>query len=88
LCGTIVLLYFDQRRAAAEVSAVFFVANVAFTGVTLLVGPQLYGLGYPLAALLACAWAYRRLEQVMDDLEYVTFASQPMAPEGLPAQGR
>lgn len=33
------------------------------------------------AALLGCAWAYHRLEQALEDLEYLTFAAQPMAPE-------
>ena len=31
------------------------------------------------AALLACAWAYLRLEQTLHDLEFITFAPQPMA---------
>ncbi|MEX2222764.1 MAG: exopolysaccharide Pel transporter PelG [Candidatus Rokuibacteriota bacterium] len=81
LFAGIVLLYFDRRRAAAEVAGVFFLANGLFTAATLLLGPQAYGLGYPLAALLGCAWAYRRLEQTLDDLEYLTFAAQPLAPE-------
>ena len=34
-----------------------------------------------LAALLGCAWAYRRLEETLADLEYLTFAAQPMVPE-------
>lgn len=66
LFGGIVLLYFDRRRAAA---------------LTVLVGPRAYGLGYPLAALLGCAWAYPRLEETLADLEYLTFAAQPMVPE-------
>jgi uncharacterized membrane protein len=81
LFGSIVLLYFDRRRAAAEVAAIFFVANGALTLATVAVGPRAYGLGYPLAALLACAWAYYRLEQTLEDLEYLTFAAQPMAAE-------
>ncbi len=81
LFGSIVLLYFDRRRAAAEVAAIFFVANGALTLATVAVGPRAYGLGYPLAALLACAWAYHRLEQTLEDLEYLTFAAQPMAAE-------
>lgn len=81
LFGGIVLLYFDRRRAAAEVAGVFLLANATFTVITLALGPRAYGLGYPLAALLGCAWAYRRLEQTLDDLEYLTFAAQPMAPE-------
>ena len=81
LFGGIVLLYFDRRRAAAEVAGVFLAGNLVFTVITLVVGPRSYGLGYPLAALLGCAWAYHRLEQTLDDLEYLTFAAQPMAPE-------
>jgi polysaccharide biosynthesis protein PelG len=83
LFGGIVLLYFDRRRAAAEVAGVFFLANGLFTAATLLLGPRAYGLGYPLAALLACAWAYRRLEETLEDLEYLTFAAQPLAPEAV-----
>jgi uncharacterized membrane protein len=79
LFGTIVLLYFDRRRAALEVSACFLVGNVLLTAASLAVGPRAWGLGYALATLLACAWAYRRLEQTLDDLEYLTYASQPMA---------
>ncbi|MGH7368981.1 MAG: exopolysaccharide Pel transporter PelG [Candidatus Rokuibacteriota bacterium] len=86
LFGGIVLLYFDRRRAAAEVAGVFFLANGIFTAATLLVGPRAYGLGYPLAALLGSAWAYRRLEQTLDDLEYLTFAAQPLAPEAAAAE--
>ena len=74
-------LYFDRRRAAADVAGVFLAGNLVLTVITLLVGPRSYGLGYPLAALLGCAWAYHRLEQTLDDLEYLTFAAQPMAPE-------
>jgi len=81
LFGGIVLLYFDRRRAAAEVAAIFLVANAVVTLATLLLGPRTYGLGYPIAALLATAWAYHRLEQTLEDLEYLTFAAQPMAPE-------
>src|SRR6266850_1687296 len=59
LFGGIVLLYFDRRRAAAEVAAVFLAANLLLTIATLVVGPRAYGLGYPLAALLGRARAVR-----------------------------
>jgi uncharacterized membrane protein len=71
-------LYFDRRRAAAEVAGVFLAANLLLTVITLLVGPRSYGLG--------CAWAYHRLEQTLDDLVYLTFAAQPMAPEASAAE--
>lgn len=80
LFGTIILLYFDHRRAAVEVSAVFFAGNLVLTVASLLLGPRFYGQGYLLAALAACAWTYVRVGQTFDDLEYLTFASQPMAP--------
>jgi uncharacterized membrane protein len=86
LFGGITLLYFDRRRAAAEVAGVFFVGNLVLTQATLVLGARAYGLGYPLAALLACGWAYHRLEQAIEDLEYLTFASQPMVPEAEPAE--
>ena len=85
LFGTIILLYFDRRRDAAEVSAIFLVANLTLTAATLWAGPRFYGQGYPMAALLAAAWAYHRLEQTLRDLEYLTFASQPMVPDDQPA---
>ena len=82
LFASIVLLYFDRRRAAVEVAGVFFAGNALLTLGTILLGPAYSGFGYALAALAACAWGYRRIEQTFDDLEYLTFASQPMAPAG------
>ena len=48
---------------------------------TLYVGPRVYGAGYAVAALLAVIWAQRRLAQTIQDLEYLTFAKQPLVPE-------
>jgi uncharacterized membrane protein len=78
---TIVLFYFDRRRLGLEVAAVFLVSNAGLTLATLALGPRAYGFGYALAALITCAWAYYRLEQTFDDLEYLTFAAQPLAPK-------
>lgn len=78
---TIVLFYFDRRRAAVEVAAVFLAGNAACTLATVAIGPPVYGFGYAVAALVACGWAYHRLEQTFADLEYLTFASQPMSPD-------
>jgi uncharacterized membrane protein len=69
-----------RRRLTAK-APLFLAANAAFTVVTVLLGPRSYGLGYPLAARFRCAWADHRLEQTLDDLEYLTFAAQSMAPE-------
>jgi uncharacterized membrane protein len=77
----ILLFYFDRRRAAVEVAAVFFLGNAGLTLLTIFVGDVAYGQGYALAALLAAGWAYYRLEGTLEDLEYLTFASQPMRSE-------
>jgi len=65
---------------SVEIAGVFLVANLVFTVITRLLGPRADGLGYPLAALLGCAWVRHRLE-TLDDLECLTLAVQPMAPE-------
>jgi len=66
---------------SVEIACVFLVANLVFTVITWPLSPRAYGLGDPLAALLGCGWAYHRLELLLDDLEYLTLAAQPMAPE-------
>jgi uncharacterized membrane protein len=55
-------------------------ANLTLTLASLFLGPRFYGQGYALSALLACGWAYLRLEQTLRDLEFLTFASKPLAP--------
>jgi uncharacterized membrane protein len=84
LFGSIVLLYFDRRAAAAEIAGVFLLANLLLTVASLWAGPRFYGQGYPLAALCGTSWAYYRLEQTLRDLEFLTFASQPMASDDQP----
>ena len=74
----IILFYFDRRRAAVEVAAVFLLGNAGLTLLTIAIGDVAYGQGYAVAALLAAGWAYYRLEGTLDDLEYLTFTSQPM----------
>jgi uncharacterized membrane protein len=81
LFETIILLYFDRRRIGLEVSIVFLVTNAALTLATLAIGPRVYGFGYALAALITCGWAYWRLEQTFEDLEFITFAAQPITPK-------
>jgi len=81
LFGGIVLLYFDRRRGGRRGRGGLPGRQPGPHRDHPAGGPRSYGLGYPLAALLGCAWAYHRLEQTLDDLEYLTFGAQPMAPE-------
>jgi polysaccharide biosynthesis protein PelG len=78
--GIIVLLYFDRRRMALEVSAVFFATNAGVTVVSLALGPAWYGLGFAIAALVSSLLAQRHLAHAMNELEYATFSRQPVVP--------
>jgi len=81
LFETIILLYFDRRKLGVEMAAVFLVANGSLAVASLWLGPRFYGFGYAIAALITVCWGYRRLEQTFRDLEYLTFASQPLSPK-------
>jgi polysaccharide biosynthesis protein PelG len=76
--GIVLLLYFDRRRMALEVSAVFVATNAVGTMASLALGPAWYGIGFAIAALASSLVAQHHLARAMDDLEYVTFASQPL----------
>jgi uncharacterized membrane protein len=79
--GIVLLLYFDRQRAVLEVTAANFLVNTLVTTVAVVAGPRFYGLGLAAGALVACLIATRRMEQTLDQLEYLTFASQPLAPD-------
>jgi uncharacterized membrane protein len=76
--GIVLLLYFDRRRMALEVSAVFFATNAGATILSIALGPAWYGLGFAIAALASSLLAQHHLTRAMDELEYITFATQPM----------
>ncbi|HEV8614130.1 MAG TPA: exopolysaccharide Pel transporter PelG [Methylomirabilota bacterium] len=80
LFGVVLLLYFDRRRQALLAIAAFGAINAAGTAITLVLGPAWYGLGFAGAALASCLLTQRFLAQTLDDLEYLTFAAQPLAP--------
>jgi uncharacterized membrane protein len=70
------LLYFDQRRQAAVVAAVFVLCNLAFTYLSFWLGPDWYGCGYLGAALLGLLLAQVLLWRHLDSLEYRTFTRE------------
>ena len=77
--AVIVLFYFDQRRQVLITSAVFLATNFGFSLATTRMGLQYYGYGYCYSCLVSLILCFILLQKALDDLEYLTFAQQPMA---------
>lgn len=71
----VVIAYFDLRRVLLAVAVVFFVLNAALTLATLWLGPEYYGYGYFLGALLTLVFAYLAVAQRLARLPYLTFVA-------------
>ncbi len=74
----LVILYFDLRRVAVWVGAVFLGCNALFTAVTIPLGQPYFGYGYLFSALAALMTGYYLLDFNLKRLEFLTFASQPI----------
>jgi uncharacterized membrane protein len=80
LCiNVIILFYFDLRRAVLMVSIVFVAANAGLSILSIVLGFAYYGYGYTYACLIALMAAFHQLHINVRDLEYLTFAQQPVA---------
>lgn len=77
-----VFFYLDQRRLLVRLVAIFFVGNLLFTSISIMLGAPFYGYGFALSLLVAVIVGLVMLERKFDDLEYETFMLQP--PERLP----
>lgn len=77
--AVIVLFYFDQRRKVLVVTAVFLLGNGILSWISTLWGFQYYGYGYCYSCLMALITAFYLLQKTVDDLEFITFAEQPIA---------
>lgn len=74
----IVLLYFDQRHRALMLCGGFCIANALLTWISVKIGYAAYGLGYTIACVGSAAVGYAMLDNVIANLEYLTFMSQPI----------
>lgn len=89
---TIVLHYFDSRRAVLAIHGTFAVANALFTLLSLHFGLSAYGLGYFGASVLGFVVAYVVVATSLRDLLYLAFVRQNealadvVAKEPLPTQ--
>ena len=74
----IIILYFDWRGLANQVNILFFVSNGLLTYLGLDYDLTYQGYGYFLACLITLSYASFKFFQRWEDLEYITFTSQPL----------
>ena len=74
----IIMFYFDLRKCIMKVSMTFLVTNASLSFLTTKMGFQFYGYGYTYASLISLVFAFYLLHVSMQDLEYITFAKQPI----------
>ena len=71
-----IFCYLDRRRLILGLTALFCVANLGFTVLTLPLGAIYYGYGYAAAVLLALVCGLYFLDRRLGRLEYETFMLQ------------
>ena len=88
LALSILLAYFDMRRAALALQLLFLASNGLLSWGTMRLGFAYYGYGYFLSAILAASAAFLRVASLLNERPYRTFvlhnpavrrASQPAA---------
>jgi len=73
-----ILFYFDLRRRAFCVVLCYCVLNACFSQLSLWLGFSFYGFGYTYACFFSLMLGFYLLVKTMQDLEYITFARQPI----------
>ena len=73
MAGLNILFYLDRLRIAAAISATMLLANLAFTYLSLRLGPFFYGYGFVLAMLLSTVFVLTVTDRALDKLNYTTF---------------
>ena len=71
-----VLFYLDRLGIAFFICLLFLASNILFTWLTLLAGPEFYGLGFAAAVILASLVGLTLLSRQLARLEYETFMLQ------------
>jgi uncharacterized membrane protein len=74
----LVLLYFDDRKGALSVTALFLVSNLLFTGITLFLGESFYGFGFFICTMMSLGAGLIRLLWYIKRINYYTFCTQPL----------
>ncbi len=75
----IILFYYDLRKHVLTICLLFLSSNVLFSMLSIKFGIQFYGYGYTYACFVSLIFAYYLLDKSLEDLEYITFAKQPVS---------
>ncbi len=78
LITIIILFYFELRKRVLIVSLFYLITNAGFSYLSLQLGPQFYGYGYCYSCLLSLLLAFVILNHSIENLEFLTFAKQPV----------
>ncbi|HTX04965.1 MAG TPA: exopolysaccharide Pel transporter PelG [Steroidobacteraceae bacterium] len=73
MAGLNILFYLDRLRTTAAISAIMLLGNLAFSYLSLLLGPFYYGYGFVLAMLVPAVLVLAVIDRAMDRLNYTTF---------------
>lgn len=71
-----VFFYLDKRNRVLLLTALFTALNLAFTLISIQLGPFYYGYGFALALMMTIAVGMALLDNDLDKLEYETFMLQ------------
>jgi hypothetical protein len=78
LINILMQMYFDLRKQALATSLVFLSLNGLLAWWSVNRGVETYGIGYALASFMALLLGYLLLYRALDQLDYMTFTSQPI----------
>ncbi len=67
------LFYFDYRVVALNLCVLFALSNIAFTSLTIFLGPAFYGYGFATAVILTTLTGFIQVSQRLERLPYETF---------------
>ncbi|WP_320169599.1 exopolysaccharide Pel transporter PelG [Maridesulfovibrio sp.] len=77
--AVIILFYFDLRKEVLAVTLVFLFSNAGLSWLSIQLGFTFYGYGYCYSCLISLMCAFFLVSKSVDNLEYITFSSQPLA---------
>ncbi len=73
-----ILFYFDLRQRVLSIAFCYLILNAGLSRLSLQLGFPFYGFGYAYACFFSLMLGFYLLVQTVQDLEFITFARQPI----------
>jgi len=73
-----IMLYFDDKKSAVMIMTFFFVIHMIAVLISVQIGVNVYGLGSTVAGILSLIYAFIKLKQMVNSLNYRLYCSQPI----------